>query len=220
VKICTIYYNVGVVIFNPICNTKKGRYEMKKMQFVLVALAVLAMVTSVAAAPVVPGHGSTALIQVRNDPGGSVTFVFRVEGQLPKSQLHGAVHVNGEDANFPLYCVQKDDTTVQCTASRNTGGKNVVVTFSGASFSTSVPEGVEVVEAVVPSQYCYNVYYDSNARYSSNFVRVGSHCQDAPAEVGNMIKLDLITPADVFEFYKFASGAFSIHEDAYYSLAN
>jgi hypothetical protein len=113
---------------------------MKKMQFVLVALAVLAMVTSVAAAPVVPGHGSTALIQVRNDPGGSVTFVFRVEGQLPKSQLHGAVHVNGEDANFPLSCVQKDDTTVQCTTSRNAGGKNVVVTFGGASFWTDVPE--------------------------------------------------------------------------------
>jgi hypothetical protein len=140
VKIYTIYYNVGVVIFNPICYIKKGRYEMKKMQLVLVVFAVLAMVTSVAAAPVVPGHGSTALIQVRNDPGGSVTFVFRVEGQLPKSQLHGAVHVNGEDANFPLSCSQKDEHTVQCTTSRNAGGKNVVVTFGGASFWTYVPE--------------------------------------------------------------------------------
>lgn len=189
---------------------------MKKMQLVLVVFAVLAMVTSVAAAPVVPGHGSTALIQVRNDPGGSVTFVFRVEGQLPKSQLHGAVHVNREDANFPLYCVQKDDTTVQCTTSRNTGGKDVVVTFGGASFFTSVPESV--VE-VVPSQYCYNVYYDSNARYSSHFVRLGSHCQEAPAAYDDWIKLDLVTPG-YFDIYKFAPGAGVIHEDAYYSLAN
>jgi hypothetical protein len=129
-----------VASLNPICYTQKGRYEIKKIKYVFVILAILAMLTDVAAAPVVPGHSSTALIEVRNDPGGSVTFIFRVEGQLPKSQLKGTVHANGMNAIFPLSCVQKDQHTVHCTASRNAGGKNVVVTFGGASFWTDVPE--------------------------------------------------------------------------------
>lgn len=163
---------------------------MKKMQYVFVVLALLTMLTGIAAAPVVPGHSSTALIQVRNDPGGSVTFVFRVEGQLPKSQLKGAVHVNGEDANFPLYCVQKDDTTVQCTTSRNTGGKNVVITFGGASFWTNVPESRPQPQSLC--QYSYDVYdWNGNSLPDSTaWEGFFSFCQDVPAEEGDTIFTD------------------------------
>jgi hypothetical protein len=199
-------YNADIVNIKSNFLHQKGWYDMKKMQFVLIVLAVLAMLANIAAAPL-----AISLIQVRNDAGGGAVFVFRVNGQFSPAQLKGTVHVNGEDINFPLYCVQKDETTVQCTTSRNAGGNHVVVTFGGSKFWTDVPE------AAAP-QYCYNVYDDSSARYGRSFYLLTSYCQDTPALYNDMIKLDIVNHG-VFDIYTFSHGANPINEDAYFYLA-
>lgn len=113
---------------------------MKKYQFkVRLFLSVLAILTSMAAAPM---KGRViSLDQVRNDMHGGVTFIFSVSGHFSKPELKGIVQVQGEDANYKLYCSQVEKTKVRCTTSKKVGGKNVVVTFGGSSFWTRVPPG-------------------------------------------------------------------------------
>ncbi len=114
---------------------------MKKIKIVFVLLSLLAMLTSVAAAPMTAT--AIALVEVRNDLRGSVVFVFSVDGRFTKSELKGVVQVQGEDANYDLYCSQVDDVTVRCVTSKKTGGKNVVVFFGGSVFWTRVPNAYQ-----------------------------------------------------------------------------
>ncbi len=182
---------------------------MKKMQFVLVSLALLAMLTSVAAAPL-----AISLIQVRNDAGGSVVFVFKVSGQFSSAQLKGTVHVNGDDLNFPLNCVQKDETTVQCTTSKNAGGKNVVVTFGGSKFWTDVPEA-----AAPQSQFCNNIYVwapPEGDGFSWVLVTLTRHCQNTPANYGDIL-LNVYSPYwDSYDDYEFLPSCDYQTADGYY----
>jgi hypothetical protein len=152
---------------------------MKKIQFVLILLALLAMLTSVAAAPM--AGSAISLIDVRNDAGGGVIFIFNVNGQFSKSELKGSVEVQGVDSNYGLYCTQKDDTTVHCTTSRKTGGENVKVTFGGAIFWTYVPEPV--------SPNCYNVYDLTYPPNGFDLVAFTTFCQYVPANYGDIINV-------------------------------
>jgi hypothetical protein len=190
---------------------------MKKMQFVLVALALLAMLTSIAAAPL--ASSAISLVDVRNDPGGGVIFIFNVNGQFSKSELKGFVQVQGADAGYDLYCTQKDDTTVHCTTSRKTGGEKVIVTFGGTTFFAFVPEGV--VE-VVPSQFCYNVYEWLPAITRTNNYTLQAfttHCQDTRANYGDKINLMSLNNSIYYD-HVFMSQCATKIEDAYYLCAD
>lgn len=54
---------------------------MKKMKYVGLLLSLFATLVSIAAAPL--AGTAIALVEVRNDAGGGIMFVFRVEGQFP-----------------------------------------------------------------------------------------------------------------------------------------
>ncbi|MBI5944126.1 MAG: hypothetical protein HY864_07140 [Chloroflexi bacterium] len=152
---------------------------MKKMRFVWIILSIAAMLASVAAAPL--AGTALTLIEVRNDKHGDVIFVFSVSGHFSKSELKGYVQVQGEDANYDLSCSQVDDVTVQCTTSRKTGGKNVVVFFGGSVFWAFVPPTI--------AQYCYNVYDIPWPPEGGTLVAFTTYCQDAPANYGDVINL-------------------------------
>ncbi len=140
---------------------------------VLVLAAMLAVTTGTAFA-----GSALELVEVRNSDGG-VTFIFRVTGEFSQDELNsGFVQVEGGD-DFPLYCAQRDATTVVCHTSGKTGGSNVVVGFGGARFWTDVPEfslsGV--------SQYCSALYDLSFSLPGWN--QFGEHCMDRPAVEGD-----------------------------------
>jgi hypothetical protein len=165
---------------------------MRKLKFVWVLLSLLLMLVSIAAAPM--AASAIALIEVRNDRGGGIMFVFRVDGHFSRSELKGIVNIQGEDAMYNLYCAQKDETTVNCSVSRKTAGKHVVVTFGGATFSAFVPE-------TRAPQYCYNVY-DVNLA-ETGLVIFASHCQDTPATEGDMLMNFYNPDWQVFDDYQF-----------------
>ena len=149
---------------------------MKKMRFVWILFSLVIFLTSLAAAPL--AGSAISLVDVRNDVGGGVIFIFSVNGEFSKSELKGFVEVQGADANYDLHCTQKDATTVHCTTSRKTGGHNVVVTFGGATFWAYVPEAATL--------YCYPVY----DYVYSNFLEwqlIGNNCQSSPAQNGDII---------------------------------
>jgi hypothetical protein len=185
---------------------------MKKLKFVWVLLSLLAMLTSIAAAPM--AASAIALIEVRNDRGGGIMFVFRVDGHFSRSELKGIVNVEGEDAMYTLYCAQKDETTVNCSVSRKTAGKHVVVTFGGATFNAFVPE-------TRAPQYCYNVYelLPIGTRAHYEWQAFTTHCQNAPANYGDQI--NLLSPYDsLYHDHTFMNQCDSIIEDAYYRCVN
>lgn len=186
---------------------------MKKIRSVWVLLSMLAMLTSIAAAPMAGGR-SIYLYEVRNDPHGGVIFVFSVNGRFSRSELKGTVEVQGEDANYSMNCSQVDEGTVQCTTSRKTGGKNVVLFFGGSIFWTFVPR-----TAVIPTQYCYNVYDVPNPPQDGTLVAFTTFCQDAPANYGDII--NIYNPDwELFYDYEFLPGSpfcyDVIVENAYY----
>jgi hypothetical protein len=140
---------------------------------VLVLAAMLAVTTGTAFA-----GSALELIEVRNGEGG-VTFIFRVTGEFSQDELNsGFVQVEGGD-DFPLYCAQRDATTVVCHTTKKTGGSNVVVGFGGARFWTDVPE---------PATYCYTVYdYNVDDPGFTYWQSGGVYCQNHPAEYQDSI---------------------------------
>lgn len=149
---------------------------MKKMRFVWILFSLVIFLTSLAAAPL--AGSAISLVDVRNDAGGGVIFIFSVNGEFSKSELKGFVEVQGADANYDLHCTQKDATTVHCTTSRKTGGQNVVVTFGGATFWAYVPE------VAAPTQYCYSLWDFWGE--DINWVDYGPFCQDTPVSEGDI----------------------------------
>lgn len=190
---------------------------MKKFQFrLMVFLSLLAMLASVAAAPM--AGTALSLIEVRNDGGGGVIFVFRVTGDFSKSELKGWVQVQGGDG-YGLHCNQVDDTTVQCTTTKKAGGYNVVVTFGGSTFWTFVPAARG---GSGPTQYCYGVYdlYSDPETESAYWGQFDTYCQDAPANFGDTLPSYYNPDYDDYYDYDFMPGSPScfdpVNEDAYY----
>lgn len=130
-----------------------------------------------------PQKNVVSLIEVRNDNGGGIIFVFQVNGKISKANLNnGFVQVEGGNA-YGLHCNQIDDTRVQCSTSKKASGKNVVVEFAGSKFWTYVPEQ----KPVEVFYRCYSVYDWDNNLYPTGWVRYGSHCQNFPPEDGDEI---------------------------------
>lgn len=184
---------------------------MKKLQFKsMVFVSLLAMLASIAAAPM--SGAVITLIEVRNDGGGNVIFVFRVSGGVSNSDLHnGWVQAQGGDG-YGLHCNQVDEETIQCTTSRKAGGQNVIVTFGGSTFWAFVPEARGGTRG--PTQYCYGLFEIEEMEEESYYwVEIGTHCQDEPAQYD-----------DTWEYYIFLPDSEetecpadnSVNEDAYY----
>lgn len=144
--------------------------------FVCLCLMLVFSVRTVSAAS---STSVVSLIEVRNDVGGGIIFVFQVNGKISKSNLNnGYVQVQGGN-DYGLYCNQIDDTRVQCSTSKKASGNNVVVGFAGSKFWAYVPEPK-------PKTQCYNIYdWDSNI--PSGWAYYGTHCQDFLPSDGNEI---------------------------------
>jgi hypothetical protein len=192
---------------------------MRKFLFMcVILLSLLTLVTStVFAAPLT--DVVITLVGVRNDAGGNVIFIFNVSGEFSKPRLNGTVNVQGEDANYGLYCSLVSDDTLQCTTSRKTGGRNVVVYLEGFVFWTFVPES----SAPAATQYCYNVYdtYSDEQTESGYWASFTIHCQDAPADFGDVIEEYNPDYGDYYEyeFLPSSPGCFDpVVENAYYYM--
>lgn len=179
--------------------------KMKKIQFVWVLLSLAAMLATMAAAPM--AASAIALVEVRNDTGGNVIFVFSVEGHFSKSQLKGFIQVQGMDANFKMSCNQVDDSKVQCTTSKKAGGNNVIVTFGGATFWAYVP--------AVSTTYCYP-QWDWDSRTDTSWRYDGQVCQDVPAVDGDVINNSLWNGETYYDYEYFSTGV----DNAYCGWAN
>ena len=148
---------------------------MKKHLFTILAvLSILAMRVGTAAA----ASASITLVSVEHGYKGPV-FTFSVSGKFTKAELKGSLHVeNGAD--YTLHCTQVDETTVKCTTSDKVSGVNVVVTWGGSTFWTSVPEA--------PPVYCYDVYdWTLPPPPFGAWVNYGTYCQNSPANYGDII---------------------------------
>ncbi|MBL8050776.1 MAG: hypothetical protein JNM46_06095 [Anaerolineales bacterium] len=126
-----------------------------------------------------PENMAVTLVEVRNDSRGGIIFVFQVNEKIPKSDLNnGFVQVQGGDS-YGLHCNQIDESRVQCSTSKKTSGKNVVIGFAGATFWAYVPE-------IKPTNDCYKIYdWDSNT--PSGWALYGVHCQPFAPEDGDEI---------------------------------
>lgn len=145
---------------------------MKKLQLFVFVLLLIPNYTVFASSTIV------SLIEVRNDNGGGIIFVFQVNGKISKSNLNnGFVHVEGGD-NYGLHCNQIDDTRVQCSTSKKASGKNVVIGFAGSKFWTYVPEA----KPVEVFYQCYSVYDWDDNFFPTTWVHYGEHCQDFPPQ--------------------------------------
>jgi len=184
---------------------------MKKMRFVWILFSLVIFLTSLAAAPL--AGSAISLVDVRNDAGGGVIFIFNVSGEFSRPELKGFVEVQGADANYDLHCTQKDATTVHCTTSRKTGGHNVVVTFGGATFWAYVPEVAPTQSPAQPTQYCYSLwdYFEYPA-----WVDYGPFCQDTPAQDGDVISSNLFDGIHTYDYEYFSTGV----DNAYCGWAN
>ena len=184
---------------------------MKKMKYVGLLLSLFATLVSIAAAPL--AGTAIALVEVRNDAGGGIMFVFRVEGQFPRSELKGYVQVQGGDG-YPVYCAQVSETQVNCSTSRKAAGQNVSITFGGATFWDRVPES--------RPQYCYNVW-DWPLAFGNEGEIVGAvgyevqtiHCQNSPANYGDIVEIYNPVWEGTYT-YEFLPGCVGIVEDAYW----
>lgn len=189
---------------------------MKKILFTgLVLLSLLAMSTGAALA----AGASVSLVEVRNDSGGGVIFVFKVSGEFSKSELNnGYVQVQGGD-NYGLYCNQVDESTVQCSTSKKTGDQNVAVNFGGSTFWIFVPPARS---SGVQSQYCYgvyDVYYYSDEEPGLYWKMFDTYCQNEPASYGDSLENYYNPDFDEYYSYVFLPESPSCAdkvEDAYY----
>lgn len=111
--------------------------KFNKVSF-LAVLSVVALFLNVAATPMA-GARSLTLIGVQNT-GNSITFIFNVSGEFTRSELNGRVDVSGEDASYGLFCNQISDNRLQCTTSKKTADKDVVVRLAGFLFWTHVSQ--------------------------------------------------------------------------------
>lgn len=171
---------------------------MRKALFTsLVLLTLLALVTgTVSAAPL--ADGVITLVDVRNDSGGNVIFIFNVSGDFARHKMNGTVDVQGVDARYGLHCSLVSKDTIQCTTSRKTAGRNVVVYLDGFIFWTFVPEA-NGPAAAASTQYCYGVYEIGGDPKTESFswMEFDTHCQDIPANEGDELELD----QSFFEFW-------------------
>ncbi len=192
---------------------------MKKVFFTgLVLLTLLALLTgTVAAAPL--ADGVLTLIEVRNDRGGAVIFVFHFSGDFSRSQLRGGrVLVDGE--SFGLSCSQVSDETIQCTTSRRAGGHDVVVNLAGFNFWVFVP----AARGGGGNQYCYGVYdyyFDEQSESPPYWAQFDTHCQDSPASFGDVLPNFYNPDYQDYYDYEFMPGSpvgcfDPVDEDAYY----
>ncbi len=186
---------------------------MKKLRFVWVLFSLLVFLTSLAAAPL--AGSAISLVEVRNDAGGGVIFIFNVSGEFSRSELKGFVEVQGADANYDLHCTQKDATTVHCTTSRKTGGQNVVVTFGGATFWTYVPDSRPLPSSC---QFEYFVYDWNEFELSTSTAWESFHtfCTDTPAQDGDVISSNLWDGIFAYDYEYFSTGV----DNAYCGWAN
>ena len=142
------------------------------MALVVVFSMLVTFVGTAAAAPLT--SGTTTLVSVEYIPGKGPVFTFSVNGEFSNSELNGSLHIEGGE-DFDLHCSQVDSNTVKCTVSKKAAGKNVVLSWGGATFWTSVP---------VAPEYCYNVYdYDKSLTWKN----YGTNCQEKAAQYGDSI---------------------------------
>lgn len=193
---------------------------MKKFTSVFLALVALFALT---VTPVLAASGNLTLRETRNDRGGGVIFVFEYTGEFTDADFKGgSVLLNGQ--YYPLDCnIVEGEGVVQCTASRALAGERVQVFLAGFTFWDKVPESRGFGGG--SETYCYNVYdWDFHSESESLiWVDFADHCQDAPANYGDII--DGYTPpwfsGGPFE-YEFMPGSpscdffsNSVDEDAY-----
>jgi hypothetical protein len=149
----------------------------KSLVAIMMVLSMLVMfVGTVSAASL--ASGTATLVGVEYVPGKGPVFTFAVSGEFTKADLKGSLHIEGGD-DFDLYCTQVDSSTVTCTVSKKAAGKNVVLSWGGSKFWTSVP---------LAPEFCYNIY--DWASTMDAWVNYGSHCQDRSANYGDQILWD------------------------------
>lgn len=108
--------------------------------------------------------------------GGGVVFTFSSDDYLGgNGWLHARVTWNDGSANFT--CNQeKKSNIITCSAPGTVADKNITVTFQGASYKTYVKS----------KEFCYSVWdYDTSHVWSV----MASHCQDQPAQYGDIVNL-------------------------------
>lgn len=150
-----------------------------------VVFVIVALFATIAAAPMA---SSVTFVGVSNGGGGPM-FIFRVDGPV---NLSGVVHsVQGEyQGDFPISCVQQDETTVVCHAPKKLSGSEVTVEFNGVKAWVQIPEEQNPVK----TSYCYGYYEPSQlngnleAGPEAGWVwnQLGSTCQDKPAKNGDI----------------------------------
>lgn len=161
--------------------------------------------------------GLLTLEETRNDPGGGVIFVLTYTGEFPSSYFTGFVTEGGN--KYPIDC-HVEGNVVTCTTSRAVAGKDVVLYIGDFIFWTFVPEG-----GFRPSgstTYCYNVYdyYSDESEESTQWLPFDTHCQDIPAENGDILENFYNPDYNDYYDYEFMEQSPScfdpVYEDAYY----
>ena len=163
------------------------------MKKIATTLLVLVAMLSLTVGSALALDGLITLVETRNDWGGGVIFVLEFSGNFPDNYFTG--YVTEGDNRYPIHCNVVSENVVQCTVSRAVAGKNVVLHLGEFIFWTFVPEAVPPKEtaSAAPSQYCYNVYdtyfyEDSELGYYILWEAFAVHCQDAPANFGDVLQ--------------------------------
>jgi len=121
--------------------------NFKSLSVIMIAFALLATV----AAPAYAGGGATSIILTGTSKG--PVFTFTVNGELTQAQLNSGF-LRTPSRTYPLTCVQKDATTVKCTAPKKAAGDpNGTVVLAGFGSYVAVPQTKEG-----PAGYCYGVF--------------------------------------------------------------
>jgi hypothetical protein len=163
---------------------------MKKYLITILTLLIMLVGQSAGTAA---AAGTVTLVGV-SQTGHGAAFTFRVSGKFSKAKLKGSVHVeNGGD--YALHCTQVDEDTIKCKTSQKVSGANVSVTFGGSTFWTYVPASPDPTP-----EYCYDVWdwWDFTNNEWTDF---GPHCQDAPANEGDIIFYTVPDPNGSFESF-------------------
>jgi hypothetical protein len=160
------------------------------MKKTLAALLILAVLLSFGVRAAF-ARGLLTLLEVRNDAGGGVLFVFSFSGDFSKSDFKGGFAVFG-DRKYPLDCSMVEEGILQCTAAKALGGKEIMIHLAGFLFWTYVPaahvsDGSELV------MYCNDVYdyfdlYDEEEEFLGYFwLPFEEDCYEYPAAYGDVI---------------------------------
>lgn len=162
------------------------------MKKIASTLLVLMIMLSLAVSPALALNGLITLVETRNDRGGGVIFVLEFSGDFPDNYFTG--YVTEGDNIYPINCNVVSENVVQCTVSRATAGKNVVLHVGEFIFWTFVPEasGTPSGAPSGPTEYCYDIYNAQTDENEQDFfwVSVGVNCQDEPASDGDTIEFD------------------------------